>query len=319
MENSKFAKVIITGLAGLSMGGALIAPSVLSQNANAARVTAVAKHNVKRHAKRHGLVTIKGKKYYYNVKGRRLKGWRTIRVHGHKYRVYLSRKNGAMLTGFRKIKAHRYYFSKKTGNMFRGTHKIGSKVYVFSKHGRLMRSYKAPKKNVVKKSAAKTNTFKVAKHNKPVAKKSVAVSKAVKPVKKSVNKVAAPSNAYQPMSKAAAFKKVQAVTAKSKTKLPKTFNGMPFPDFDHSNPSYHMTVKNGYEYIDGVVQHKLIYPVAIKTMKVHDGSMQKVVVFSNGVRITERALKAEPHMLTQDMLDNADKDNILDVSHVFTA
>ena len=67
------------------------------------------------------------------------------------------------------------------------------------------------------------------------------------------------------------------------------------------------------------VLYSTSYPVAIKTMKVHDGSMQKVVVFSNGVRITERELKAEPHMLTQDMLDNADKDNILDVSHVFTA
>lgn len=190
MKTAKLTKVIITGLTGLSMGGALIAPSVLTHKVNAAKVTAVAKHqvkrNAKRHAKYHGLVTIKGKKYYYNVKGRRLKGWRTIRVHGRKYRVYLSKKNGAMLTGFRKIKAHRYYFSKKTGNMFRGTHKIGSKVYVFSKHGRLIKSYRAKKnvvkKNTAKKSTVKTNTFKVVKSNKKAA--NLTASKAAAPAKK---------------------------------------------------------------------------------------------------------------------------------------
>ena len=275
MENSKLAKVIITGLAGLSMGGALMAPAVLSHSVNAARVARVAK----RHAKRHGLVTIKGKKYYYNVKGRRLKGWRTIRVHGRKYRVYLSKKNGAMLTGFRKIKAHRYYFSKKTGNMFRGTHKIGSRTYVFSKHGRLIKSSRAKKKAV-----------KVARNNKKTASKAVKPGVTVMKIAPIKGAARTPINKiYQPMSKEAGFEKIKAMTAKTTKTLPKTFNGMYLPGFDYSNPNKHETAKNGYDYINGAVQGKLVYPVAVKTMEVH-GSTQKVVIFSNNVGLTERYL-----------------------------
>lgn len=68
-----------------------------------------------------------------------------------------------------------------------------------------------------------------------------------------------------------------------------------------------MTIKNGYEYINGFVQHKLIYPVSVKTAKVYDGSMQKVVMFSNGVGVTERLLKSEPTGFTQEALNSSEK------------
>ena len=101
-----------------------------------------------------GWKTISKKKYYFNAKGVYLKGWK--KIDGKKY--YFSSK-GVMATGWKKISGKKYYFSKKgvlqtgwktidgkkyyftaKGVMITGWKTISGKTYYFSKNGVLQKS-----------------------------------------------------------------------------------------------------------------------------------------------------------------------------------
>ena len=90
--------------------------------------------------------TKNGETFYYNTKGRKVKGW--LIYQGKKY--YLNEK-GVLQTGWQQIDGHYYYFSKgrkQYGAALKGYQTLGKKRFYFSeKNGRLMTGwYKVKKK-----------------------------------------------------------------------------------------------------------------------------------------------------------------------------
>lgn len=84
-------------------------------------------------AKKTGFVQKGGETYYYNKKGKKVKGWKTIK--GHKY-YFQPKKKGAMAKGFLKIGKKYYFFRKKNGRLAtKGWHKIGGRYYYVKKTG----------------------------------------------------------------------------------------------------------------------------------------------------------------------------------------
>ena len=305
MKHTKITKLVITSLTGLAMGGALIAPQVLpQQNVNASQVRR------RHHARKNGLRKIHGRKYYF-VRGRKLKGFRTIRVHGRKYRVYFSKKSGAMLTGFRRIHGRTYYFSKKTGNMLRGRHRIGKRVYIFINNGKLVRSYTvnmtknkvvinnnkpAKKATVNKNKPAKKQTSNNTPAKKPATNNNAAQKQTnnnndAPQIKLDTSKFIAPSDDFIGTTEANIdFLKIKSQTAKGIDlyDLPDTFHGMPLPGFADNDD----ILKNGYIYnenqytknddgsytVNNNNDGRIIFPVS------EDNG---IITFSNGVRTNE--------------------------------
>lgn len=104
-----------------------------------------------------GLKTISGKKYLFDTKGKLV----TNKVSRYKNKLYLSQKNGTLLTswgkyngknyyaassgvlrtGLRRYKNDYYYFSTSTGTMVKKAWvKIGKKVYYFTSTGKAVRN-----------------------------------------------------------------------------------------------------------------------------------------------------------------------------------
>lgn len=298
-------------------------PQVLpqQQNVNASQVR-------RHHARKNGLRKIHGHKYYF-VRGRKLKGFRTIRVHGHRYRVYFSKRSGAMLTGFRRIHGRTYYFSKKTGNMLRGRHRIGKRVYIFINNGKLVRSYTVNMtKNVVNNNNTKPARKAAPSNNKPAKKQTSNNNKpAKKPatnnnaapkqtnnnndapqIKLDTSKFIAPSDDFIGTKEANIdFIKIKTNTADGTDCLPGTFHGMPWPGLvGGAILGVEKIVKNGYVYGEGQFteddnghytvgkdnEGMVIFPVSEDN--------KGIITFSNGVRTTEGY--AEYGSVTQDTL-----------------
>lgn len=97
--------------------------------------------------------TKNGKTYYYNTKGKKVKGW--LKYQGKKY--YLNEK-GVLQTGWQQIDGHYYYFSKgrkEYGAALKGYQTLRKKRFYFSeKNGRLMTGWY----NIGKKKYYATNT-----------------------------------------------------------------------------------------------------------------------------------------------------------------
>lgn len=84
-------------------------------------------------ARKNKFTKIAGKTYYYNAKGKKVKGLKKIK--GKYY--YFDKKAVLYKKGWKNIKGKRYYFSKKSGVAYTGAKKIGRKKYFFSNSGRL--------------------------------------------------------------------------------------------------------------------------------------------------------------------------------------
>ena len=108
--------------------------------------------------KRRGWVTSKGKKYYYNSKGEKLKD--TIRkIQGKFYyfdkngclkrnafvrkngNIYYADATGAFAAGWKKINKKQFYFSKR-GRAVSGLQTINGKQYYFSKRGEMLKGWR---------------------------------------------------------------------------------------------------------------------------------------------------------------------------------
>lgn len=77
-------------------------------------------------------VTKSGKTYYYNAKGKKVKGLKKIK--GKYY--YFNSKGVLFKKGWKTVKGNKYYFAKKTGAAKTGIAKIGKKKYLFSTKGK---------------------------------------------------------------------------------------------------------------------------------------------------------------------------------------
>ena len=73
-----------------------------------------------------------GKVYYYNSKGKKVRGLKKIK--GKYY--YFDKKGVRYQKGWKTIRGRRYYFSKKNGAAYTGIKKVGSKRYLFSNTGK---------------------------------------------------------------------------------------------------------------------------------------------------------------------------------------
>ncbi len=94
-------------------------------------VTAAQPVQVSAAAKKNGFYK-EGNQKYYNVNGRRVTGWKTIKK---KQYYFQPDKNGAMATGFLVIQGKKYCFTS-TGKMYtKGWHKINGRYYCMTKDG----------------------------------------------------------------------------------------------------------------------------------------------------------------------------------------
>ena len=99
-------------------------------------VTVVAHPQTTYAAKKNGIVTVDGKKYYYKDGVKQTK-WVTIESGKNKGKYYFDPKSKAAVTGLQTIKSKLYYFDKKTCKLVTDRYgiKIGKKYYRISSKG----------------------------------------------------------------------------------------------------------------------------------------------------------------------------------------
>lgn len=83
-------------------------------------------------AGKRGLQTVRGKTYYYNRSGKKVRK-KFVKVKRH---TYYFGKTGAAYKGLKKIKKSYYYFDRKCRNVRNKVVRIKGKKYYFSKNGK---------------------------------------------------------------------------------------------------------------------------------------------------------------------------------------
>lgn len=95
-------------------------------------IVCISQSTVTAHAAKNKFVQKAGKTYYYNAKGKKVKGLKKI-----KSKYYFFGKKGVLYKkGWKIVKGSKYYFTKKNGSAVTGPKKIGRKTYLFSSKGK---------------------------------------------------------------------------------------------------------------------------------------------------------------------------------------